>query len=226
VARDLSWGSDSVVPLATRWTSAVLTPAPLVVELGRSPLCCCLSRTSEARTVVTTPLQRCLTWEPREVVRVTACNSPGVSCLYSTFVDRKSGSRKLPASPPPGFRYPPGSYFPCDPTRRNGSASEVNPSEDFPFTVCFSVSEAQPSCRWSLGTLRLQGLARRRSVGAEAPRSSPGIPSSRACTPAAHRDALSSRGPSMRFPGPLPERGRPPALRGIFCCGTRFPLSR
>jgi hypothetical protein len=111
-----------------------------------------------------------------------------------------------------GFRsrrglHPLGSCFPRSPTRPlDGSASEVLPSEVFPFAAQVSVSEDRPSCRWSIGAPRLQGSLQRRSVGADAPRSSHGILSFRAFNLATHHDALSSRGPSMRFlVDPVPE---------------------
>jgi len=172
------------------------------------------------------PLQRLLTRRPCHTVRETVSDSPEVACLSSTSDDRESGSRNVPASPPAGFGYPLGSLFPRDPTRENGSASGVDPSEVFPFTVRGPVSGVRPSCRWSRGAPRLQGTGQRRSVGAEAPRSSPGFLSSRAFILEARHDALSGHGTLMCLVSFVPEGINSTALQGLFCSEARFPLSR
>jgi len=198
---------------------------------GRKPVVArwssCLSWTSEAIAAMAVPLQRLLTRQPCDPVRETGRNSHGVWRLSSTCVDREAGTRNVPASPPAGFLvYPLGGFVPHDPTRLDGSASEVCPSEVFPFAAQDPVSGVRPSCRWNRGVPRLQGAGRRRSVGAEAPRSSPGFRSFRAFSLDTHRDALSSRGPSMCFAAFIPEGKQATALRGVFCIEIRFPLSR
>lgn len=159
-------------------------------------------------------------------VRETAGSSHEVSCPSSTCDDRASGSRNAPASPPVGFGYPYGSLLRRDPTRENGSASEVFPSEVSPSAVRGPVSGVRPSCRWSRGAPRLQGTGRLRSVGAAAPRSSPGFSSSRAFPLEARRETLSGHGTFLCLVSSVPEGRDSTALQGLFCFEIRFPLSR
>lgn len=106
-----------------------------------------------------------------------------------------------------------------------GSASEVLPSEVSPFAAQVPVSGARPSCRWRRVSPRLQGSHRRRSVGAAAPRASPGVPPSRAFKLVTHRGLFRATVPPCAWPPPS-EEGGAAALRGLFCDEFRFPLSR
>jgi len=115
--------------------------------------------------------------------------------------------------------YPPGSYITHGPTRRGGSASEVRPSEVFPFADQSPVSGLRPSCRWNRVAPRLQGSLRRRSVGAGTPRSSPGIQASRASSLAARHGPFRAAVPSCASPAPSP-RGKD-RRRSKVCSTTR-----
>jgi hypothetical protein len=181
---------------------------------------CSLSRTRPRRLQRSGALPEILTHEPRATVRENGHNSHGVLRLYSTCGDRESGSRIDPASPPAGFPvYPPGSYVTHDPTRRGGSASEVCPSEVFPFADQSPVSGSRPSCRWNRVAPRLQGSLRRRSVGAGTPRSSPGILASRAFNLATRRGPSRAAVPSCASPAPSPKGGD--RRRSKVCSATR-----
>jgi hypothetical protein len=117
------------------------------------------------------------------------------------------------------FYYPPGSYITHGPTRRGGSASEVRPSEVFPFADQSPVSGFRPSCRWNRVAPRLQGALRRRSVGAGTPRSSPGVRTSRASSLAARRAPSRDAVPSCASPASSP-KGRD-RRRSRVCSATR-----
>jgi hypothetical protein len=159
-------------------------------------------------------------------VRVTASGSPGVRCPSSTCGDRETGSRNVPASPPAGFlhtllaagfprSYPTnrerfwGSSFRGFPPRRLVSRLRVTTLMPLKPRSLSTSGFAPARIRWSRGSsilswfFVLQGL--------------------QSCRPPR---TVSGRGSPLRFPAAVPAGRATPALRGLFCDGIRFPLSR